>query len=171
MPTFYEIIGVSSSASKKEINAAYRKRALALHPDRPGGDALKFQQLSRIHNVLIDPAKRATYDRFGAEEPSTADMFSTTVALLPWLAVGAVTGIAMSMWRSLILSVAPVFLCVFLVSGNDASATRRQSAARADYIAFAYFSGFLMTLGLTWFARWALAYLTYVSRRLWQTIV
>lgn len=171
MPTYYEIIGVSPSASTVEINAAYRKRALVLHPDRPGGDPLKFQQLSRIHKVLVDSAKRDKYDRFGTEDASTADIFSSTVALLPWLAVGAVAGIATSMWHSLILSVAPLSLYMWLVSGNDASANRRQAAARADHMAFACCSGFLMILGVTWFVRLALACLTYVSRHLWQRIV
>lgn len=62
---YYEILGVSRSASDAEIKKAYRKLALEHHPDR-GGDQEKFKQINEAYQILSDPQKRAQYDRFGS---------------------------------------------------------------------------------------------------------
>ncbi len=66
----YEILGVSRDASPDEIKKAYRKLALANHPDRnpddPGAEE-RFKQAAAAYAVLGDPEKRARYDRFGDE--------------------------------------------------------------------------------------------------------
>lgn len=74
---YYEILGVSKTASQDEIKRAYRKLAHEFHPDK-GGDASKFKEVNEAYQVLSDPQKRAQYDRFGAtfEQSRTAGGFS-----------------------------------------------------------------------------------------------
>src|SRR5262245_24675299 len=65
---YYEILGVGREAANGELKSAYRKLALAHHPDRNPGDseaAEKFKEASEAYAVLSDPEKRARYDRFG----------------------------------------------------------------------------------------------------------
>ena len=61
---YYEVLGVSKSASESEIKKAYRKLALKLHPDQ-GGDKDKFAEVSEAYDVLSKPEKRQMYDRGG----------------------------------------------------------------------------------------------------------
>jgi molecular chaperone DnaJ len=65
---YYEVLNVSRSASPDEIKRAYRKAALAHHPDRnknnPEAEA-KFKEAAEAYEVLSDSQKRAQYDRYG----------------------------------------------------------------------------------------------------------
>lgn len=58
---YYSILGVDRSASAEEIKAAYRKKAMAYHPDR-GGDEKKFKEINEAYDVLSDPQKKSRYD-------------------------------------------------------------------------------------------------------------
>jgi len=69
MKDYYQILGVTKSASDDEIKKAYRKLAHKYHPDKSGGDEAKFKELSEAYQVLSDKAKRSNYDRFGTAEP------------------------------------------------------------------------------------------------------
>lgn len=65
---YYELLGVSRSASEDDIKRAYRKAAMKYHPDRNPGDASaeqKFKEINEAYDVLKDPQKRAAYDRYG----------------------------------------------------------------------------------------------------------
>jgi len=65
---YYEVLGVSKSASEEEIKKAYRKVAMQYHPDRnPGNKEAeeKFKEAAEAYEVLNDADKRSQYDRFG----------------------------------------------------------------------------------------------------------
>jgi molecular chaperone DnaJ len=65
---YYEVLGVSKEASASEIKKAYRKLALANHPDRNQGDedaVARFKEAAEAFDVLSNPDKKARYDRYG----------------------------------------------------------------------------------------------------------
>jgi molecular chaperone DnaJ len=68
MADFYNVLGVERTSSDDEIKKAYRKLAMAYHPDRNGGSKEaeeKFKAITEAYDVLRDPQKRAAYDRYG----------------------------------------------------------------------------------------------------------
>jgi molecular chaperone DnaJ len=72
---YYEVLGVSRSASDSEIKSAYRKLAMKYHPDRNPGDKTaeeRFKECAEAYAVLADAEKRAAYDRFGHAGVSSA---------------------------------------------------------------------------------------------------
>lgn len=69
---YYKILGINKNANEKEIKSAFRKQAKQWHPDanqaNPNAEA-KFKEVNEAYEVLSDPDKRATYDRFGTANP------------------------------------------------------------------------------------------------------
>lgn len=62
---YYEVLGVSKGASADEIKKAFRRAAIQYHPDKQGGDEVKFKEVNEAYEVLKDPSKRQRYDQFG----------------------------------------------------------------------------------------------------------
>ncbi len=60
---YYLILGVTADASREDIKAAFRRRALELHPDRSGLESGPFQDVQEAYSVLGDPERRRRYDR------------------------------------------------------------------------------------------------------------
>ena len=69
---YYELLGVPRTADAAELKRAYRRLAMELHPDRnpdnPESEG-KFKDASEAYQVLSDPERRASYDRFGHAGP------------------------------------------------------------------------------------------------------
>ncbi|MFQ5429866.1 MAG: DnaJ C-terminal domain-containing protein [Phycisphaerae bacterium] len=71
---YYEVLGVSRSATDADIKKAFRRLAKKLHPDQNKGDAsaeTRFKELQEAYAVLSDPGKRRQYDQFGHAAPGT----------------------------------------------------------------------------------------------------
>ncbi len=64
---YYEVLGIDRNATEGQIKDAFRKLAFKYHPDRnhDNGAEEKFKELNEAYEVLSDPEKRNTYDRFG----------------------------------------------------------------------------------------------------------
>ena len=62
---YYNILGVDKKASKEDVKKAFRKLAHKYHPDKKGGDEVKFKEVNEAYQVLSDDKKRAEYDSYG----------------------------------------------------------------------------------------------------------
>ena len=74
---YYGVLGVSSTASPKEITKAYRKLARSHHPDAKGGNEERFKEVSAADDVLGDDAKREEYDEARRIGPLAAGGFAS----------------------------------------------------------------------------------------------
>lgn len=76
----YDVLGLTKDASSDDIKRAYRKLAMKNHPDK-GGDPELFKRVRSAYDVLSDPAKRESFDRYGADGPPQqhADVFHQSV--------------------------------------------------------------------------------------------
>ena len=65
---YYEVLGVSRSASNTELKKAFKKLAMKYHPDRnpddPAADE-KFKEAAEAYEILSDAEKKSAYDQFG----------------------------------------------------------------------------------------------------------
>jgi molecular chaperone DnaJ len=78
---YYEVLGVPRDAVADDLKKAYRRLAMKFHPDQNPDDpqaAEKFKELTEAYQVLSDPNKRASYDRFGHSGPDLGAGFGGT---------------------------------------------------------------------------------------------
>jgi curved DNA-binding protein len=83
---YYKILGVSRSASEREIKQAYRRLARQYHPDVNPGDKSaeeRFKQINEAYEVLSDKEKRQKYDQFG-DQWQYADQFARAGGQAPF---------------------------------------------------------------------------------------
>jgi curved DNA-binding protein len=73
---YYDILGVSKTASLEEIKQAYKKLAKEHHPDR-GGDNKRFSEINAAYDVLKDLQKRQEYDNSFQQRYNTSSKFSS----------------------------------------------------------------------------------------------
>lgn len=72
MSNFYDLLGISKTATADEIKSAYRKKAMEHHPDRNGNSKESeemFKQVKQAYETLSDPSSRSFYDNYG-KQPS-----------------------------------------------------------------------------------------------------
>ncbi|MEI6494920.1 MAG: molecular chaperone DnaJ [bacterium] len=62
---YYEILGLDKKASKDEVKKAFHKLAHKYHPDKTGGDDVKFKEINEAYQTLSDDSKRSQYDTYG----------------------------------------------------------------------------------------------------------
>ena len=60
--SYYKILEVEKNADSDEIKRAFRRKSMLYHPDRPGGDIKKFQEVNSAYETLSDTSKRRHYD-------------------------------------------------------------------------------------------------------------
>lgn len=68
---YYDILGISKSASEAEIKKAYKKMAMQYHPDRNKDDKnaeAKFKEVNEAYQTLSESTKRKNYDQFGSAD-------------------------------------------------------------------------------------------------------
>lgn len=96
-PDYYDILGLTRSATDAEIKKCYRKLAMKWHPDKNQNSteaAQMFQDIGEAYDVLSDKEKKAIYDQYGYEVificlichlHSPANSFYFLVSRLPWI--------------------------------------------------------------------------------------
>jgi molecular chaperone DnaJ len=76
---YYQVLGVTRSATQDQIKKAFKKRAAQLHPDnKETGDEAAFKELVAAYEVLSDEQKRPLYDRYGAEGVKGSSRFDSS---------------------------------------------------------------------------------------------
>lgn len=63
----YDRLDVAPDASEKDLRMAHKRLRVKLHPDRPGGDTKRFQEVQEAYEILSNPKKRELYDKYGKE--------------------------------------------------------------------------------------------------------
>ena len=114
---YYEVLGVSKTATDAEIKKAYRKLAMKYHPDYNPGDKNaeeKFKEVNEANEVLSDPKKRQLYDQYGfagvdpAMQPRTAAARAASAVLAAMGSIWAISSVISLAAVSAALAALPV---------------------------------------------------------------
>ena len=75
--TYYEILGISTTAAQEEIKKGFKRQALLHHPDKSQSqDSIKrFEEIQKAFAVLGDERKKGVYDRYGLKGLETLEQF------------------------------------------------------------------------------------------------
>jgi len=65
---YYDVLGISRTATDQEIRKAYKAKSMKHHPDR-GGNEEEFKKVNEAYSTLKDPQKKAMYDQYGTADP------------------------------------------------------------------------------------------------------
>jgi curved DNA-binding protein CbpA len=84
MKSLYDVLGITSESSPKQIKDAFRKRAKDLHPDHDGGDEEKMKELNKAYSILKNPSLRKKYDETG--DADECDVNNTEPAIVRFMA-------------------------------------------------------------------------------------
>jgi curved DNA-binding protein CbpA len=78
----YSVLSVERNATLKNIKSAYRTLSQEYHPDKPGGDRAKFEEIKLAYDVLSNPERRKRYDETGRidESPVTPEAVRQMIA-------------------------------------------------------------------------------------------
>ena len=68
---YYDVLGISRTATDSEIRKAYKAKSMKHHPDR-GGDEEEFKKINEAYSTLKDPQKKQMYDTYGTADPQQA---------------------------------------------------------------------------------------------------
>ena len=133
-PRGFQVLGISDSATVKEIKKTYRKLSLIHHPDK-GGDAEKFRELSNAYRALTDPVAKKNYDEYG--HPDGRQGFTMGIALPEWMMSSEYQGV-MFLGYGVILAGFPLLL-IFGggLKGGEKPGTDLQEAQKALLLHFA----------------------------------
>lgn len=90
---YYEVLGVSKTASESELKSAFRKLSMKWHPDMQHGKSdaekeeakQKFQEIAEAYDVLSNKDKRAEYDQFGFDGPGNSGFSSSEMDIREFL--------------------------------------------------------------------------------------
>ena len=105
----YEHLGVERTATPRAIHAAYRRLALAHHPDRNGGDPAAAERFKKVHaayRVLSDRRRRAAYDA-SLSRPAPAYASVLSACMLLAMAPLAMVELSASMWMTAVWASVP----------------------------------------------------------------
>ena len=84
---YYDILGVSPTASSAEIRKAYNMKAKEYHPDRnkdPKAEEI-FKQIAKAYQILFSPETRDQYDRFGENFEEASVEINPSISLVVYL--------------------------------------------------------------------------------------
>lgn len=125
---YYDLLGVSRTATADEIKKAFRQKAHQLHPDKSGGDAEKFKQVNEAYQTLSNTEKRQQYDQYG----QTFDQARRQGGAPPGGGFGDFSNVRWSSSNADFGDLGDIFGDLFGFGGGTRS--RRQTAGRGEDI-------------------------------------